>query len=108
MAKKEKGQVTEVEVIEPDTESTNKTKKQDKANDKANNKKTGKKNKDTKKGGLGKKIKESFSEIKKVSWPTFGKTVKQTGMVIGVVAICTLLLFGVDRLLGWLFTLFAY
>jgi len=104
MAKKEKEQVTEVEVIEPDTEKTSKGKKQDKANTKKSNKKA----KDAKKGGLGKKMKESLSEIKKVSWPTFGKTVKQTGMVIGVVAICTLLLFGVDRLLGWLFTLFAY
>ncbi len=104
MAKKEKEQITEVEVIEPDTEKTSKGKKQDKANTKKSNKKS----KDAKKGGLGKKMKESLSEIKKVSWPSFGKTVKQTGMVIGVVAICTLLLFGVDRLLGWLFTLFAY
>ncbi len=33
----------------------------------------------------GKKIKEVFSEIKLVSWPTFGKVVKQTGVVILVV-----------------------
>lgn len=102
MAKKIKENVADVEVVEPDTEVTSKAKKQDK------NKDNGKKAKRVKKGGLGKKMKESLSEIKKVSWPTFGKTVKQTGMVIGVVAVCTLLLFGVDRLLGWLFTLFAY
>ena len=105
MAKKVKENVAEVEVVTPDTENDSKAKKQDKAN---NNKKANKKVKKDKKAGLGQKMKESLSEIKKVSWPTFGKTVKQTGMVIGVVAVCTLLLFGVDRLLGWLFTLFAY
>ena len=50
-------------------------------------------------------IKESVSEIKKVNWPTFGKVVKQTGMVITVVLICTLILFGMDRLLSWVFSL---
>ena len=105
MAKKVKENVAEVEVVTPDTENDSKAKKQDKAN---NNKKANKKVTKDKKAGLGQKMKESLSEIKKVSWPTFGKTVKQTGMVIGVVAVCTLLLFGVDRLLGWLFTLFAY
>lgn len=54
---------------------------------------------------LGRRIKESFSELKKVSWPSFGTTVKQTGVVITVVAICTLVLFGIDRLFGWLYTL---
>ena len=53
--------------------------------------------------GLGKKLKESASELKKVSWPSFGKTVKQTGVVIAVVVICTLVLFGIDRLLSLLY-----
>ena len=56
-----------------------------------------------KKDGLGKKIKESASELKKVTWPSFGKTVKQTGVVIAVVVICTLVLFGIDRLLSLLY-----
>ena len=30
------------------------------------------------------KIKDVFSELKKVSWPTFGKVVKQTGIVLFV------------------------
>ena len=34
---------------------------------------------------LGSKIKDIFSELKKVSWPTFTKVVKQTGVVIVVV-----------------------
>ncbi len=34
---------------------------------------------------LGGKLKDVFSELKKVSWPTFPKVVKQTGVVIVVV-----------------------
>ncbi|MBE5733936.1 MAG: preprotein translocase subunit SecE [Clostridiales bacterium] len=36
---------------------------------------------------MGAKIKDVFSELKKVNWPTFGKVVKQTGVVIVVVLI---------------------
>ena len=115
MAKKvketlEKDQV--VEVVEPDTEktSTNEKEKVSKKSKKVENKQsdkksTSKKNKKEKKGGLGKMIKESVSEVKKVSWPTFGKVAKQTGMVITVVLVCTLILFGMDRLLSWVFSL---
>lgn len=31
------------------------------------------------------KFSEMWSELKKVSWPSFGKVVKQTGMVLAVV-----------------------
>ncbi len=34
---------------------------------------------------LGMKIKDVFSELKKVSWPSFGTVVKKTGVVIVVV-----------------------
>ncbi len=51
------------------------------------------------------KAKETISELKKVSWPSFGKTMKQTGMVISVVAIFTLLILGIDSLLTWLISL---
>ena len=34
---------------------------------------------------IGRKIKEVVSELKKVTWPTFGKVVKNTGVVIVVV-----------------------
>lgn len=61
---------------------------------KANEVKTEKKEKKVKKDGkpgffkrIGIRIKESFSELKKVSWPTFAKVVKQTGVVLLVVAI---------------------
>ena len=36
---------------------------------------------------MGRKIKEVFSELKKVSWPTFGKVLKDTGIVIAVVLV---------------------
>ena len=118
MAKKEKITVEteekEVEIVEPDTatekvESTEKTDKKSKNKDvKADKKSSKKKDAKEKKGGLGKKIKESISEVKKVNWPTFGKVCKQTGMVISVVVICTLVLFGMDRLLSLLFTWLAY
>lgn len=45
------------------------------------------------KKSLGRKIKEIFSELKKVSWPTFGKVVKQTGVVL-VVVMCFLVIIG--------------
>ena len=109
MAKKEKVAVEtpEVEVVEPDTKATESIEKTDKKANKAE-KKTAKKSNKEKKGGVGKKIKESVSEIKKVNWPTFAKVCKQTGMVISVVVVCTLVLFGIDRLLSLLFTWLAY
>ena len=36
-------------------------------------------------GGICRKFKEVFSELKKVTWPDFPKVVKQTGVVLGVV-----------------------
>ena len=45
---------------------------------------------------LGKKLKETFSELKRVSWPTFGKALKATGVVIGIVLIFLVLVTGVN------------
>ena len=44
----------------------------------------------------GKKLKEVFSELKKVSWPSFSKVVKQTGVVIGVVCIFVVVITFID------------
>lgn len=93
-----------VEEAQVNTVEQNKVEKSNKKDKSAKNVKTSKKPKKEKRS-LGKKIKESMSELKKVSWPSFGKTVKQTGMVISVVLICTLVLFGIESLLGWLFGL---
>lgn len=50
-------------------------------------------------------IKEMGSELKKVSFPTIGTTVKNTGVVLAVVIFFTLALFGIDRLLSFLYEL---
>ena len=51
---------------------------------------------------IGRKVKETTSELKKVSWISFGEICKRTGIVIGFVLLSALVLFGVDRLLGLL------
>lgn len=53
----------------------------------------------------GKKLKETNSELKKVTWPKFGKVVKQTGVVISIVLIFAVVLLGIDKLLEFLFGL---
>lgn len=51
------------------------------------------------------RVKETMSELKKVSWPSIGKTLKQTGMVLSVVLIFTLVTLGIDLLLSKLLEL---
>ena len=55
--------------------------------------------------GIGRKIKEAFSELKRVSWPTFGKAVKATGVVLVLVLIFTVVVTGVNYGLGALLNL---
>lgn len=74
-----------------------KEEKLDKKQDKNNKKqKKAKKSREVKVS----KAKETVSELKKVSWPTFGKVVKQTLVVIGMVLFFTIVLFAIDQLLG--------
>ena len=73
-----------------------------KKGDKKNDKKKDKKKKDKSNGGIAKKTKETMSELKKVTWPTFGEVCKKTGIVIAFVLIFCLFLFGINTLLGWL------
>lgn len=54
---------------------------------------------------LGKMAKETMSELKKVSWPTFPKVVRQTGVVITVVLVFALVLLGFDTLFSLLYKL---
>ena len=53
---------------------------------------------------MGRKIKEVFSELKKVTWPSFGKVVKSTGAVLAVVIafliVFTAINYGLNTLLG--------
>ena len=49
-----------------------------------------------KKPGLGKRLKDVFSELKRVTWPTFPKVVKATGVVLVVVLIFTVIVTGIN------------
>ena len=51
------------------------------------------------------RIREIFSELKKVKWPTFKQACKQTGAVLLVVAVFMLVILGIDSLLGWIISL---
>ncbi len=69
-------------------------------------KKTNDKKKDKKeKGKLKRKAKETFSELKKVSWPSFGEVCKKTGVVLVVVLVFAVVIFGIDYCLGLLVNL---
>ncbi len=46
------------------------------------------------------RVKETFAELKKVTWPTFGKTMKQTGAVFIVTVFFLIILLVMDQLLG--------
>ena len=60
----------------------------------------------TKKPGLFKRLgrffKQSWSELKKVSWPNFQTVVKNTGIVLAVVLFFLLVILGVDVLFTYL------
>ena len=44
----------------------------------------------------GKKIKETFSELKRVTWPSFTKVLKATGVVLVVVATFLVIVTGIN------------
>ena len=48
------------------------------------------------------KIKEIFSELKKVTWPSFKEVVKQTSIVLAIVVVFAVVLLGIDQLCNWL------
>ena len=45
---------------------------------------------------MGRKLKETFGELKRVSWPSFGKALKATGVVLVIVLIFTVIVTGVN------------
>ncbi|WP_263146964.1 preprotein translocase subunit SecE [Pseudomonas sp. RIT-PI-AD] len=49
--------------------------------------------------------KEARTEIRKVVWPTRQETTQTTLIVVAVVLVMSLLLWGLDSLLGWLVSL---
>ena len=42
------------------------------------------------------KIKEIFSELKKVTWPTFSTVLKQLGCVLGIVLVVLVIIMAMD------------
>ena len=101
---------TQDAVVVTDESEVKPAKKADKKSDKkadAKGKDAKKKNKD--KEGLGKKVRrktrETVSELKKVTWPTFGDVCKKTGVVLSFVLLFAIVLFGLDALLWYLFGL---
>ena len=49
--------------------------------------------------------KDIKGEIKKIVWPDRNTVLKSTGVVLVAVAICAVVIFGVDQLLAWLLSL---
>ena len=45
---------------------------------------------------MGRRLKETFGELKRVTWPSFGKAVKSTGIVLVIVLIFTVVVTGVN------------
>ena len=112
MAKNKKMPTKENAEIEKSNEVlTEVSKKEMKKQAKANiQEKASKQNKQSKKKAKNDKpkrnrVKEVFSELKKVSWPSFKKTCKQTGTVLVVVAVFMLVVLGIDSLLTWIINL---
>jgi len=57
------------------------------------------------KPGMVQRMRDVGGELKKVRWPSFGHTLKQTGVVLGVVLCFALVVFAIDQGLGQLFKL---
>lgn len=50
---------------------------------------------------------KSWSELKKVTWPSFKTVLKNTGIVLLVVLFFAIIIFGFDALFGWLISLIS-
>ena len=61
-----------------------------------------KKPKEKKKGRIATWLRELRSELKKISWPTFKKVLKQLGVVFAVVVFFLVVIFAFDALFAWL------
>lgn len=86
-------------------ESLSKPAKEDKKKTKDKKEKPKKKDKKPKEKKMRRRVKETVSELKKVTWPSFGEVCKKTGIVLSVVVLFGLIVFGLDVGLGALFGL---
>ena len=53
------------------------------------------------------RAKETIGELKKVTWPSLSKTMKQTGMVLSLVLIFGVLVLGIDLLISFIINLLS-
>ena len=93
--------IAQEQIVEGNVALVAKENKKEKVS-KDNAKKKDNKKKEKKGSKIAKKTKETVSELKKVTWPSFGEVAKKTGVVVAFVLIFGLLIFGVDALLGLL------
>lgn len=56
---------------------------------------------------MGAKIKEVFSELKRVTWPSFFTVLKTTGVVLVIILAFLIVVTGVDSVLGLLLKLIS-
>lgn len=106
MAELENKEVLDVEVVEESKDVKQENTKQDTPKPvEKTPKKEKKKEKKPKEHKVARKVKETTSELKKVSWLSFGQVCKRTGIVVGFVFLSALVLFGIDRLLSLLYNL---
>ena len=56
---------------------------------------------------MGAKIKEVFSELKRVTWPSFFTVLKTTGVVLVIILAILIVVTGVDSVLGLLLKLIS-
>ena len=54
---------------------------------------------------MGRKIKETFMELKRVSWPTLPQALKATGVVIVIVLVFLIVCTGINTFFAWLLDL---
>ena len=89
MAKKEKAPAAEDEALEQKEKAEKAAKNASKPE-----KKVDKNKKPNIFVRMGRKLKETFSELKRVTWPTLPKALKATGVVLVIVLIFTVLVTG--------------
>ena len=53
------------------------------------------------------RTKETLGELKKVTWPSFSKTMKQTGMVLSLVLVFGVAVLGIDLLISFIINLLS-
>lgn len=112
MAKNSKNNKVETaEVLESETTQNVEVTETKEITTEKKNKKDSKKNKKAAKNSAPvqkkSRAKETIGELKKVTWPSFGKTMKQTGMVLSLVLIFGVVVLGIDLLISFIINMLS-